>query len=321
LRCLIGVLARLAATLVAVGEAPPSQTDGLTLQLTWQSPQGCPDLASERAEIRRRVGDLDRSLRAEPIAAEGAIRADGAGGYRLSLRTRVGEITGERVLAGPDCRELAEAAALVLALLINPEATAVAEPAPAQPAPLPPPSPPPNTPSPVARGSGVGVGLGAVLASGVLPGSAAGLAARVFYQRGFLAGAFEITGFLPDEQSAPVLPGASASFYRLESLLQICASTPSDRRLGAALCLGGAVVRLHGQSAGVSDPGQTTAYWPEALLAGSGQLRLTAATRLRLAADLHGLGSRPDFAILGLGSVYRPAAYNMRGTLGLDVLF
>jgi len=131
----------------------------------------------------------------------------------------------------------------------------------------------------------------------------------------------EISGFLPDEKSAPVLPGARASFYRLESVLQLCASTPSDRRLGAALCLGGAVVRLHGHSAGVSDPGQATAYWPEALLAGSGQLRLTAATRLRLGAGLHGLGSRPDFAILGLGSVYRPAAYNVRGTLGLDVLF
>jgi hypothetical protein len=87
------------------------------------------------------------------------------------------------------------------------------------------------------------------------------------------------------------------------------------------LCLGGAVVRLHGQSSGVSNPGQATAFWPEGLLTAAGHLRLTSAMRLHLAAELHGLGSRPDFAILGLGSTYRPAPVNLRGALGIDVLF
>jgi hypothetical protein len=316
---LIGALASLAVTLVAVGEAPPSQADGLGLQLTWESPQGCPDLASERAEIRRRAGETGQALLGEPITAQGAIRLDPSGSYSLLLRTRVGDTEGERVLAGHDCRELADAAALVLALLINPEAALSSAPESGPPTPAPP--PPPNPPLPGHAHSGLGLGLGAVLASGVLPDTAAGLIARLLYRRGILAVALEIAGFFPSEKIAPVLPRASASFYRLESALQLCAATPSDRRLGAALCLGGAVVSLHGQSVGVSAPGQVTAYWPEGLLAVSGQLRLAATTQLRLAADLHGLGSRPDFAILGLGNVYRPAGRSLRGILGLDVLF
>jgi hypothetical protein len=318
---LTGALASLAATLVIIGETSPHQSDGLALQLTWESPPGCPDLASERAEIRRRVGDTDRTSPATSLIAQGTIRLDPSGGYTLVLKTIAGDTKGERVLAGQDCRELSEAAALVLALLINPEATIAAQPQPASPVPAPPPPSPVAAPASAQARSGLGLGLGAVLASGVLPGSAAGLAARIFYRRGSWALAFELTGFLPDEQSAPVLPQASASFYRLESALQLCVSTPSDRRLGAGVCLGGVVVRLHGQSAGVSNPGQAAAWWPEASLACSGQIRLTAATRLRLAADLHGLGNRSDFDILGLGSVYRPAAYNVRGILGLDVFF
>jgi hypothetical protein len=311
----------LAASLVAVGEASPSLTDGLALQLAWESPQGCPDLASERAEIRRRVGDIGRATAAEPVLAQATIRPDPAGGYRLSLQTKVGDTDGERVLAGLDCHELAEAAALVIALLINPEAGTSAPPQSTPPSPVPAPLPSPSSSSPAHARSTLGIGLASVWASGVLPNFAKGLAARLLYQRGTLAAAFEVTGFLPDDQHSQVLAQASASFYRLEAALHLCANSSSNRRLGAALCLGGAVVRLHGESMGVSAPGQATAYWPEASLAGSGHLRLTAGTRLRLAADLRGLGSRPDFDILGLGSIFRPAAGSVRGIVGLDVLF
>jgi hypothetical protein len=325
--CLIGALASLAVTLVALEEVSPPQTDGLALELTWAAPSGCPDLASERAEIRRRVGEVAPTIASEPIAAQGEIRAGADGGYRLSLRTRVGATVGERLLSGPDCHELADAAALVLALLINPEASlpeaiVASQPESAPPAPSPP-SPPPSEPRPfpLHHRSGFGCGIDAVLASGVLPSLAKGIDARLLYQRGPFAATLQVAGFLPNEKSAPVLPGASAAFYRVESALALCAGTPADRRLGAALCLGGALVMLHGESSGVSAPGQATAYWLEALVAASGHLSLTSATRLRLAADLRGLGDRPDFAILGLGSIYRPAAFNVRGTLGLEVLF
>ena len=306
----------LAAILSLVGEIPPKDGD-LALRLTWEVDPGCPDVDYEQAEIRRRVDELGPTTSSEPIRAQGTIRRAPSGEYRLRLRTQVGESEGERAIVGKDCRELADAAALVLALLFHPEMAA-----PATPPPAPPPASPAQPPRPPAKGPPrFGVGLDAVLATRALPGMGEGLGVRFFHRRGAWTAELGLTGFLPIESRAPLLPGAMASFLRLESALRLCASTASDRRLGAALCVGGAVVRLRGRSAGVSDAGQATAYWPEALLAGVARLTVTAALHLRLAAEIHGLGDRPDFAILGLGSVYRPAAYNARGTLGIDVIF
>jgi hypothetical protein len=319
--CLVGTLASLAATLVAIGEALPPWTDGLALELTWEAPDGCPDLAQERAEISRRVGALGQEIRSEPIAARGIIRLAPSSGYSLLLRTRVGDMRGERVLAGQDCGELAAAAALVLALLINPEAahSADAEPAPVVPPPIPP--APPDSTSPAHKRSDLGDGLDAVLASGVLPNLAEGLIGRFFYQRGLVVAALQVAGFLPQKESAPVMPGASASFCRLESALAVCAAKSSERRIGGRLCVGGAVARLHGKSAGVSVPGEAIAYWSEGLLAASGYLHVTSVARLHLAAELRGLGGGPDFVVRALGSTYRPAAFNGRGALGIEVLF
>jgi hypothetical protein len=315
---LIGAFACLAAALVSIGEAAPPQTEDLGLTLSWQAPEGCPDLASEHAEIRRRLAGADRPAR-EPIVASGEIRRDPSGGYLLSLRTAVGGTTGERVLSGQDCRQLAEAAALILAMLINPRAADLEAPSPLPalpPAPPPPPPPPPPSPRP-----GLGVGVDALLATGVLPGLAEGLSLRVFYGKGIILVAAQIAGFLPQQVDAPVWPGATASFYRLDSSLAACATTPSDRRLGGMLCLGGSVARLHGRSAGIADPGEATSYWIEALVEPSMHVHVTSSLRLRLAGDLRGFGSRPDLAVVGLGSVYRPAAVNFRGALGLDVVF
>jgi hypothetical protein len=150
---------------------------------------------------------------------------------------------------------------------------------------------------------------------------AEGAFARVFYQHGHLAATARVGGYLTKERRSTVLPSATASLYRLESGLELCLATLPARRLGGALCLGGAVVRLHGESAGVSDPGQATGYWPEALVEVTGHVRLTSAMRVRVAGEARGLGSPPDFAILGLGSIYRPAAFGLRGALGLDLLF
>jgi hypothetical protein len=316
---LFGAFAIHAATMIALGEAagtPVAVPDDLPLELAWRAPESCPSLAEERAEIHRRVGEVDTPV-PKLISAEVEIRAAAAGGYLLSVQTRVGTSTGERVLSGPDCRQLAEAAALLLALLINPKATLDPEPAKVPPPPVPSTPPPPPAP----ERSGLGCGIEAVFARGVLPGLAEGMAARIFYQRGHVMAAALLGGFLAKETNAPVFPGAAASFYRLESALSLCAATLPGRRLGGALCLGAAIVRMHGESSGVSTPGQATAYWPEAFAEASGRLRLTSATRLRLAAEWRGLGRRPEFAILGLGSVYRPAAVGLGAALGLDVLF
>ena len=269
------------------------------------------------------MGLVDQTQISAPISAQIEIRASAAGSFQLSLRTKIGETSGERDLTGPDCRQLADAAALVLALLINPNASVDS----GTPREVPPPMPVPAAQSSVLPAADLGetarfaLGIEAVLAGGVLPGMAEGLAARMFFQHGPMVLGARAGGFFPQDQSAAILPGARASFYLLESALEVCARTSPGRRLGAIVCLGSAALRLHGESSGVSTPGQATAYWPEALAEVAGHLRLARRMRLRIGAEARGLGSRPDFAILGLGSVYRPAAASLRGALGVDMLF
>jgi hypothetical protein len=288
------------------------------LDLLWMVPSSCPDADAERTEIRRRVGAMDPAQMPERISAKVEIHAEPGGALLLTLRTSIGATTGERFLTGHDCRQLSDAVALVLALLINPNAAAGDAP---PPPPLLPPPPPPIASAELAERAPFALGVEAVLAEGVLPNLAEGVAGGLSFQRGGLVLAARGGGFFAQDQPAPVLAGARASFYLIEAALEICVRTWPGRRLGATACLGGAIERLHGESSGVSSSGQASALWPEALARIMGHLRLGQRTRLRLGAEAHGLGSRPDLAIRGLGSVYRPPAVSMRASLGIDMLF
>ena len=102
--------------------------------IRWSAPGGCPDEAALLRTVHDLVGagvDLD---------AEGVMTAND-GRYRVTLRVTTGASRGERELEGDSCTELAESAAVVLALsATQPErATPIAPPAPppAIPAPLP----------------------------------------------------------------------------------------------------------------------------------------------------------------------------------------
>lgn len=314
---------RSAMTVVLIALAGPQTTaeqgpDDVPIDLAWKVPASCPDLASERAEIRGRIGALTKRQVLAPLAAEVEIREAADGTFRLSLRTRVGNTTGERALEGPSCKPLAEAVALVLALLVNPDAGATAgPPAAAGPALA---VAPPAAPDP-ASSARFALGVEGAVAGGLLPGVAWGPSLRFFFQHGPALLALRAGAFLPKEASAPVFPGARASFYLLESALALCARTSPARRAGAMACIGAAVMRLHGESTGVSAPGEASATWLAGLAEVGAQVRLTPRTRLRIGAEVDGLGDRPDFAILGLGGVFRPSALGLRAALGMDRLF
>jgi len=323
-------LLSLAAALATMGEPssiPAETSDDLPLRLSWKAPAACPDASSERAKIRQRVGSIDKAQAAVPIVAEAEIRTTATGSFQLSLHTIVGQTVGERELSGQDCQQLADAAALVLALLINPKALPKALPQAALVPDLPAPAEPQSPKQPVRHDEtggqidkGHGLGLAGVLGRGLLPGLAEGFDVRLILYSGRWAVMVRAGGFLAKETGAPILPGTRATFYRLEGALAACGQTQPRRRVGATACLGGALVRLHGESSGVSDAGAASAYWPEALAEISGHIRLTSWARLRLSLEGR-LGHSPEFAILGLGSVYRPATASLRGALGFDMLF
>ncbi|MCA9691458.1 MAG: hypothetical protein KC636_17775, partial [Myxococcales bacterium] len=90
-----------------------------TWTLAWSAPAECPDAARVRDEVTRMLGgavDLgDRSLHAE--AAVTAVDA----GWRLDLRLTGSHAEGARAIESASCEELADAAALVIAIAIDPE--------------------------------------------------------------------------------------------------------------------------------------------------------------------------------------------------------
>jgi hypothetical protein len=322
---LFATFATLAVALASLGEASadaPRASDDLPLQLSWSAPAGCPSAASVREEIHRRIGSAGGLQASVPILAAVDIRADAPGSFHLFLRTSIGQVVGERELSGQDCGQIASAAALVLALLISPRAGLAPEPPSDQSASTPGTPAVPDVPSSGrAQTRWLTVAISGVLAARVLPSLAEGLDLRLAMRGVRWAALFRAGGFFAQEVAAPILPGAKASFYRLEWALAACAHTSPDRRVGAGLCLGGTLVRLSGESAGVSNPGAVSAFWPEVLAEVLAELRLAAWARLHLSLEGHALGRPPDFAIVGLGSVYRPAGASVRGALGFEVLF
>lgn len=119
----------LPAVLAARGHAQE-----LPIDLRWTPAPGCPDAAAVLARVRVLAGGdaPARKIRATAVVEQRRER------FRVQLRTEIEGHHGERLLEASSCSSLAEATALVLALMANPEAT------------LPPPSAAPSSSVPLA---------------------------------------------------------------------------------------------------------------------------------------------------------------------------
>ena len=131
---------------VCVPRCAAGEPSGIVLH--WSAPEGCPD----RETVQRRVIALAGP--AVGVEADASILQTG-GRMRLELHVkRSGNLVGERILEGDSCVELAESAAVILAM--SGTTTAFDAPKPVAPPP-PPPSPRPAAPPPpvpIAPGSG-----------------------------------------------------------------------------------------------------------------------------------------------------------------------
>jgi len=114
------------------------------LALTWQAPAGCPAAADVEAQFARLIGGPSRLPSGKHIDATAVVRTQAADKWTLDLSTTLDGAPGRRALAGDSCASVSSAAALILALTIDPAAAERALLAPSAPAPeKPPPSPAP----------------------------------------------------------------------------------------------------------------------------------------------------------------------------------
>jgi hypothetical protein len=91
------------------------------VELTWDAPKECPQDAEVQQQLRQLVGKFSGE-KAVSFQARGTIESlDGH--YRLTLNIVRGATNGARVIDSDDCKSLAKAASIVLALLVQKEKT------------------------------------------------------------------------------------------------------------------------------------------------------------------------------------------------------
>lgn len=315
-----GALAILIAT-VAVGAAgaaePPGPSLPAAIAVTWTAPEGCPSEDEIKAEVRRMAGTAAPAAEATEVHA--TVSRDPGNTWQLTLTTKVGSREGERKLSASDCAELGRAAALVIALMINPAADPSAAPPVVTPPPAPPPAPPPPPEPP--RTSRFALGAAILIGSGEMPDGAMGLGARFAAGGGTFSAQLRGDLWFPRDASSAAKPSAGGSFDAVDVGLGACLTARPDRRLGPNLCAGAAVTGTHAAGFGVNNPGAATAIFAGAFLEGALRVKLTMRNALRLGVEGLVPFERPSFALAGVGAVFRPAPIWLRGSLGWELNF
>ncbi len=322
------------------------------LVLEWRAPDGCPTRDAVEGEVARLVGgELPEGATiradAQTIPAEGA--------FELTLRTDVEGELGARTLRAERCDELAAAAALILALMIDPEAAMRAEPEhePSAPAPGPsladalgPPTrviePPRATevrradarrmaepftsagPPPAVRGDSIEALLGAGIALDVaaLPSATAALVVEGGLGVPLIDARLRATLLFPQTVASGELSGASAELMGFTAGVIACLR-PIEQARAFGICADVAAGSVFGSARGISDPGSGAGFW----LAAGGGLALAWQPApwfdLEGMAELLGQYAQTFDIVVGGGSVvvFAPPPVTGRLTLAAHVHF
>jgi hypothetical protein len=343
-----------ALALVATAPLGAARAEVPRLSLRWSAPPGCPSEARVVSEVDRLLGKSAARPR-EPLRVSAMIDEDPPGRFRVSLETRGEGGPRLRVLHASSCQALADAAAVIIALAIDPEAVAAApeppppalppSPPPALP-PAAPPSPAPSSPRPLssrppparvsprglvsarpprpppARRASVPVLFhvqGWVLGDvGSLPGASFAAGGAL----GLSVASFRIeagAGAFPSRAAVIVnRPTAGGDVSLVLGSLGACRDVLSSRRFEIAPCLGAELGRLHAEGFGVSSPASGSALW-SALKAG-GSFSWVPVSRFALSLRLDAVVplARPAFVLDNVGPVFRSGPVAGRIGLGIE---
>lgn len=329
----------IASVLLACSWTSPVRAAELPLTLEWSAPEECGSRARVLSEVARIVGNVDEPAPAH-VTARAEVKPLGDGRVQVSLVTEVNGVSGERTLVGSDCAEVRRGTALILALMINPDATLLepaqdgaereeeatgAPAAPREQPPAPAPAPATRRETPVAPDESWApnwlLGAGALGGVGALPKPSVGGELRVGVRVDWFALELQFSGWVRRSEQAKQLAGAGGEFELFGVGLVVGYEATLWGGGQGRLGVGAAGRRMSATGYGVSDPGSATGYWPAALLEASVAQNLSQglALRLRSGADLP--LNPPRFAIRGVGVVHRPAPVEGFVALGLELLF
>jgi hypothetical protein len=302
--------------------------------IVWEAPERCPGPAVVRAQVTRL---LAKSERHPEFHARADVRTtDDGQAFVMHLSVTVGEAVGERELEETSCDALAEAAATIIALAVDPEgverpartpATRVAPLilAPVAPTPSPPPAAElptegggePSAPSePVATRAMVGIsGAGE---AGLLPGFVPFVGLSGAIRRG--ENAFALWGALAPTQTfrAAAASGRGADVSAVALGAAVCRHV-----LGLPIgpCGGVSVVRIAGGGFGAGIAPRTNAGVIARAEVGGEAVWEAGFLGVRASAFATIPFTRPSFVVVEGESLFRPSAVGLRTEVGAFARF
>jgi len=306
------------------GSSPSRAQDLATVDFAWSAPAGCPPDAAVRAEIGKLLGGPIEGRAREDLRVRAVVERREL--WLVTLDTLAGGTAGHRTLESATCEGLASATALIVALIIDPDAVAAhAKPTPdATPAPPPTRAPavtPPPPPPPRATFSLVGVG--AVGHLGVLPGADVGLGAHVGLARRSLR--VELRGAYGPRAVASSRVGAAGEAY---GKFRFWAATLAGcwmlerGRLELGPCLDLELGAVAGEGVGATETTSATTWWYGM---GAGVELVIAATpwlRFPVHADAIVPWHRPSYVFRNVDQpIFRPWPVGARLSLAAEARF
>lgn len=303
----------------AVGSGARADAEGVTL--AWTAPAECPDRARVLAKIDR-LAPASARLR---VRVDATVTRDERG-YRVALVTEADGARGERALEAATCASLADATAVIVAMMLDPASAAAGQAsAPvASVAASPPPSesseapPVPEAPAPDRRVAGV-LMAGGALDSGLGPGTKVGVmvggGVTIDRLRLDVVGS-SFAGRAGRVEAAPDAGGD----VTVRSLLARGCVTPSHAMIVASYaCAVAGAAQVSASGFGVEAPSSGSASFAVVGASGLTALRLTSSVSLELGAEALVPLARPRFVLERVGEAHRvaPVALGLRAALGV----
>jgi hypothetical protein len=317
-----GVLALAPSVAVATRLASPPAA-APPVDLRWEAPRDCPDRSKIEADVARFLAHGARSEDA-PVVIDARVTKEG-GRFVLALSVHASAGALDKTMRADDCKVLASAVALVVAVLLDP--TAVVEtverervaPPPPEPEPAPAPKPAP-APAPKRKLDVQGLLRPFVAGSfGPLPRFGVATGGIVGAQIG--PGRIEVHAIWDAPQRARADTVDAGARLDLWAVGPRGCYAPRWRTLQVPVCAGGEVGQIRGRGFGLSVSRRARATW--AAVTGGAALLWVPLRWIAVGGGVDAVVAltRPSFVIDDVGRVHRPRAAGVRIHAGLEVRF
>jgi hypothetical protein len=287
--------------------------------LSWQAPNGCPSRDDLRAQIARLLGGSIRVPLGGDIKARAVVEHGET--WSLAIETELAGRPGRRSIEAVSCQDLADATALIVALMIDPDAVAAHA---TQPKAVPASPPIDSTPAPAKPRPSVEylVGVHAAASQGTLPsfdvgvGGGIGLAGRRW--RVELRGTYGFRRNQTAAASAP--PGGSGQFNFTAAALAACFNFRWGG-VGLGPCVDGELGLVSAKGVNVDESFPAQSLW-SALGAGVyAAIPLGPHLSLPLHLDVLAPLRRSEYVVKNVGRVFQAPAVGGRLSAGLELHF